>query len=187
MKSNNLKSTLIFSSCGTLAIVLLFSSFLVMTSDASDKNVTVEIDNELYDALLCVSNNSKSECDIQKINNDMNVLTDNTQSSFQSDTHEICFNDDELSSPKTDDNSSEIEINQSIDNDVLIIDDDIPLASSNFSDYCYHIIYGDTLSELSLRFDHSVNELATYNKIVDPDLIYAGDDLFIPNYSDSNN
>lgn len=42
------------------------------------------------------------------------------------------------------------------------------------------IIWGDTLSEIAVETGHSVSELAQVNGIVNPDLIYAGDVLVIP-------
>lgn len=44
----------------------------------------------------------------------------------------------------------------------------------------YHIKKGDTLSEISDKVSHSVDELAKYNKIDDVNLIYAGSALRIP-------
>ena len=65
---------------------------------------------------------------------------------------------------------------------------DIPLTDTGSSRYSvdadgnkvYHIIWGDTLSELAVEFGNSVDELAVYNHIPDPDLIYAEDDLYLP-------
>lgn len=45
----------------------------------------------------------------------------------------------------------------------------------------YRIQYGDTLSEISLEFNCSINTIATLNGISNPDLIYAGALLRIPN------
>lgn len=42
------------------------------------------------------------------------------------------------------------------------------------------IIWGDTLSEIAVETGHSVSELAQINGIANPDLIYAGDILVIP-------
>lgn len=48
-----------------------------------------------------------------------------------------------------------------------------------------HIIYtverGDTLSELALRFDTTVNEIASLNHITNINLIYVGETLRINN------
>lgn len=51
---------------------------------------------------------------------------------------------------------------------------------SRSDDEIYEIIWGDTLSELSLKFGVSVDALANYNQIRDPNLIYAGSALRIP-------
>ncbi len=65
----------------------------------------------------------------------------------------------------------------------------IPLTDAAEAPHCtvdvndgriYRIIWGDTLSELALEFDSSVDELAAYNHIPNPDLIYAEDDLYLP-------
>lgn len=47
-------------------------------------------------------------------------------------------------------------------------------------DRTYMIVPGDTLSELAQRYGVSVDLLADYNGIVDPDLIYAYDTLRVP-------
>ena len=44
----------------------------------------------------------------------------------------------------------------------------------------YRIQYGDTLSSIALRFGTTVNNIATYNGISNPNLIYAGEILRIP-------
>lgn len=43
----------------------------------------------------------------------------------------------------------------------------------------YQIVWGDTLSELALTFDTTVDELARQNNIKNVDLIYAGEYLII--------
>ena len=42
------------------------------------------------------------------------------------------------------------------------------------------IVWGDTLSELAVRYGTTVEALAEANGIADPDLIYAGDTLIVP-------
>ncbi len=51
----------------------------------------------------------------------------------------------------------------------------------------YIIQPGDTLSEIALETGFTVQELAEYNGIVDPNLIYAGDSLWIPTKVYDNN
>lgn len=51
--------------------------------------------------------------------------------------------------------------------------------SSNAT-FSYTIVYGDTLSEIALRYGTSVTELASLNGIANPNLIYAGETIQIP-------
>lgn len=44
----------------------------------------------------------------------------------------------------------------------------------------YQIVWGDTLSEIAVDHDVSLERLAEVNMVKDPDLIYAGDGLVIP-------
>lgn len=45
----------------------------------------------------------------------------------------------------------------------------------------YKIVYGDTLSEIALRYNTTIEELIKLNNIVNPNLIYAGTTIIIPN------
>ena len=45
----------------------------------------------------------------------------------------------------------------------------------------YKIRYGDTLSEIALAYNSSVSEIARLNNITNPNLIYAGRTILIPN------
>lgn len=45
----------------------------------------------------------------------------------------------------------------------------------------YKIVYGDTLSHIALRYKTTVNEIAKLNNIRNPNLIYAGTTIRIPN------
>lgn len=47
-------------------------------------------------------------------------------------------------------------------------------------DFKYTVVYGDTLSELSLRFNTTVQKLVEINNITNPNLIYVGQVLVIP-------
>lgn len=54
-------------------------------------------------------------------------------------------------------------------------------TDSNGVEYTVHeIVWGDTLSEISLETGISVDRLADYNHIDNPDLIYAGSALRVP-------
>ena len=58
---------------------------------------------------------------------------------------------------------------------------DLQMERLGFKKGGYTIKKGDTLSELAVRFDTSVKELLKANKkIKDPDLIFAGAKLNIP-------
>ena len=46
----------------------------------------------------------------------------------------------------------------------------------------YRIVWGDTLSELAVRFRTSVAYLAEVNGIQNPDLIREGATIYVPNY-----
>lgn len=47
-------------------------------------------------------------------------------------------------------------------------------------DFKYTVVYGDTLSELSLRFNTTVQKLVELNDIANPNLIYVGQVLIVP-------
>ena len=49
-----------------------------------------------------------------------------------------------------------------------------------YADSMYTVQYGDTLSSISLRFGVSVQAIANANSIVNPNYIYAGQTLIIP-------
>ena len=46
----------------------------------------------------------------------------------------------------------------------------------------YYVRYGDTLALIAARFGTTVNAIASYNGIYNPNLIYAGMLLYIPRY-----
>lgn len=53
-------------------------------------------------------------------------------------------------------------------------------GGSTSNTFSYTIVYGDTLSEIALRYGTTVAELANINGIANPNLIYAGETLQIP-------
>ncbi len=55
------------------------------------------------------------------------------------------------------------------------------LPGSNGQLIAYVIQRGDTLSAIALRFQTTVSTLASINHIANPDLIYAGDTIMVPN------
>lgn len=56
----------------------------------------------------------------------------------------------------------------------------ISYGGSTSNTFSYTIVYGDTLSEIALRYGTTVAELARINGIANPNLIYAGETLQIP-------
>ena len=58
-------------------------------------------------------------------------------------------------------------------------------STTNLGNECGKVLYtikrGDTLSEIATRYDTTVNEIATLNNISNPNLIYAGNIIRVPN------
>ncbi len=63
----------------------------------------------------------------------------------------------------------------------IIISENISSLGNECGKILYTIVRGDTLSELASRYNTTVNEIATLNNISNPNLIYAGDIIRIPN------
>ena len=59
--------------------------------------------------------------------------------------------------------------------------DTIPSLGNECGKILYTIRRGDTLSEIAARYDTTVNEIATLNNISNPNLIYAGNIIRVPN------
>lgn len=53
-------------------------------------------------------------------------------------------------------------------------------GGSTSNTFSYTIVYGDTLSEIALRYGTTIAELARINGIANPNLIYAGETIQIP-------
>lgn len=53
-------------------------------------------------------------------------------------------------------------------------------GGSTSNTFSYTIVYGDTLSEIALRYGTTIEELARINGIANPNLIYAGETIQIP-------
>lgn len=57
--------------------------------------------------------------------------------------------------------------------------------TTNLGNECGKVLYtikrGDTLSEIAAKYDTTVNEIATLNNISNPNLIYAGNIIRVPN------
>lgn len=57
----------------------------------------------------------------------------------------------------------------------------IPSLGNECGKILYTIRRGDTLSEIAAKYDTTVNEIATLNNISNPNLIYAGNIIRVPN------
>ena len=64
---------------------------------------------------------------------------------------------------------------------IVISVDTIPSLGNECGKILYTIRRGDTLSEIAARYDTTVNEIATLNNISNPNLIYAGNIIRVPN------
>ena len=53
-------------------------------------------------------------------------------------------------------------------------------VSDKTQDFLYKIQSGDTLGRIAKNFNVSVNDIITFNKIEDPDKIYADQEIIIP-------
>lgn len=147
MKSNFI-TTLLCGISGTLSFVLILSSILILSRSASAReDVTVELDEKLYNLLLTSS--ETSSIDNSSIENDNTIVNDYM----------------ELAEEDT----------------PLLYGVDMPdTGTDKNADLNYHIVWGDTLNSISERFHFTVDELASYNRISNPDLIYADTELLLP-------
>ena len=64
---------------------------------------------------------------------------------------------------------------------IVISVDTIPSLGNECGKILYTIRRGDTFSEIAARYDTTVNEIATLNNISNPNLIYAGNIIRVPN------
>lgn len=65
----------------------------------------------------------------------------------------------------------------------LILTSSTPSSNSNTSQVTYVVQSGDTLSAIALDHNTTVTELVTLNNIADPNLIYVGETLILPQAS----
>lgn len=169
MKKNNFKNTCIFAACGVICITLLGISTISFAKSmhTPDTNaLTVELDDSLYNGLLSLSSDNQSDSDVNNLY--------------------VIINGKEY--PVIENKDGQLVAQNVAPDDPFRTSADIPLSDTNSSrctvdangNKVYHIIWGDTLSELAYEFGNSVDELAVYNHIPDPNLIYAEDDLFLP-------
>lgn len=174
MNKNNFKNTCVFAACGVICITLLgisavsFAKTIYVSDDTSTLNV--RLDDSLYNGLLSLS------------------LSSDNQSSSDTNNLYVIINGREYP-VKENENGQLVAQNVGLDDPFNATNDLSLVHAADPSRYTvdangnkvYHIIWGDTLSELALEFGSSVDELAFYNHIPDPDLIYAEDDLYLPN------
>ncbi len=170
MKKNHFKDTCIFAVCGVICITLLGISTISFAKSMciSDTDTfTVELDDSLYNSLLSLSSDNQNNSDI----NNLFVLINGKEY------------------PVIEDKDGQLAAQNAGTGNLLIPPADIPLSDADSSsryvvdsdgNRIYHIIWGDTLSELALEFGSSVDELAVYNHIPNPNLIYAEGDLYLP-------
>lgn len=171
MDKNDFKNTCVFAACGVICVTLLGISTMsyadsMYTSDTDTLNI--ELDDSLYNGLLSLS------------------LSSDNQDSPDIDNLYVFINGKEY--PVIENEDGQLIAQSVIPDESLNTTADIPLTDTGSSRYSvdadgnkvYHIIWGDTLSELAVEFGNSVDELAVYNHIPDPNLIYAEDDLYLP-------
>lgn len=170
MNKNHFKNTCVFAACGVICITLLGVSTMsfaqsVYTSNADTLNI--ELDDSLYNGLLSLSSDNQRASDTDHL---YVIINGKEYPVIENEDGQLVAQNIEVSDP----------FNATAD--IPLAGDTEPLrytVDANGSKV-YHIIWGDTLSELALEFDNSVDELAIYNHIPDPNLIYAEDDLYIP-------
>ncbi|EOS29330.1 hypothetical protein C804_03508 [Lachnospiraceae bacterium A4] len=170
MDKNNFKNTCVFAACGVICITLLgisAMSFAGSMYTSGTDTLNVVLNEGLYNGLLSLSSDN--------------------QTTSSTDTLYVIINGKEYPVIENDDGQLVAQNVQSDDPSGSMADI-LPSDTAETSRFTvdasgnrvYHIIWGDTLSELALEFDSSVDELAVYNRIPDPNLIYAENDLYLP-------
>lgn len=157
-KMKNFKLRMIYGVCGALAFILLLSSMLIFPINPS-VDISIEVDKSMYSTIF-----EKSTAQSKSTNPAKN------QGSF--------------------DVSSTLELQLTDESTSLILDPDVPLSNNiesatasdnnNMMIDKYHIIWGDTLTEIANTYNYTVEELAQFNNISNPNLIYAGNDISFP-------
>lgn len=172
MEKNNFKNTCVFTACSVICITLLGISTMsfAKTMYVPDTNTfNVELDDNLYHGLLSLSQSSDNQ-DVSNTSNLYVIINGKEYPVIENEDGQLVAQNVGLDEP-------------------FHTTADIPLIDTAESSRCtvdangnrvYHIIWGDTLSELALEFGSSVDELAVHNHIPDPNLIYAEDDLYLP-------
>lgn len=170
MNKNYFKNTCVFAACGVICITLLGVSTMSFAQSVYTSNtdtLNIELDDSLYNGLLSLSSDNQRASDTDHL---YVIINGKEYPVIENEDGQLVAQNIEVSDP----------FNATAD--IPLVGDTEPLrytVDANGSKV-YHIIWGDTLSELALEFDNSVDELAIYNHIPDPNLIYAEDDLYIP-------
>lgn len=170
MNKNYFKNTCVFAACGVICITLLGVSTMSFAQSVYTSNtdtLNIELDDSLYNGLLSLSSDNQRASDTDHL---YVIINGKEYPVIENEDGQLVAQNIEVSDP----------FNATAD--IPLVGDTEPLrytVDTNGSKV-YHIIWGDTLSELALEFDNSVDELAIYNHIPDPNLIYAEDDLYIP-------
>lgn len=170
MNKNHFKNTCVFATCGVICITLLgvsTMSFAQSVYTSNTNTLNIELDDSLYNGLLSLSSDNQNVSDTDPL---YVIINGKEYPVIENEDGQLVAQNVEASDPF---NTTD---------DIPLVDDTEPLrytVDANGNKF-YHIIWGDTLSELALEFDNSVDELAIYNHIPDPNLIYAEDDLYLP-------
>lgn len=178
---DNFKYTCIFATCSAVTVALIGMSALsfakTVYANPTSSTINVEVDSNLYNGLVALADTDTSftKSDKSAIEN-LNVYINGK-------SYPVTENEDGQLIVENVDIPSDSEYSDILDNV------DVPLAQAIESskvtvdangNRIYHIVWGDTLSELALEFDSTVHELATLNHIPNVDLIYAGNDMYLP-------
>lgn len=184
LMKDNFKYTCVFATCSAITVALIGMSALsfakTVYANPTSSTINVEVDSNLYNGLVALADtdSSFSKADKSAIEN-LNVyingksypVTENADGQLIVENVEVQSNTDDTETDFTEIESIDIPLS-SIESSKVTVD-----ANGN---RIYHIVWGDTLSELALEFDSTVNELATLNHIPNVDLIYAGNDMYLP-------
>ncbi len=139
-----------------LLILCLFSGILFLSTGCGDKDKTEDTKNNETKQVEDKKNNSGSS-----ESNESNTKTDNNGSSTTDATKE----------------SSETKKNDTTDYSVWVANTTI---NTNKNQRSYKVIWGDTLWLISTAWEVPYQEIAAYNHIPNPDLIYVDQIIYNP-------
>ena len=177
LKSIDKNLTVTFVS-GVITATLLACSFgllsnLSLKSKNETNTISVELDQNLYSnlsSLLTPANVLAAESDTPfvPVDDELYVLIDGEQ-------YPVVETEDGLmviQNENIEDSSVPLAEAIGCEDPNIIVDE--------YGNRYYHIVWGDTLCEISSLLNYSVNELAEYNHIENINWIYAESDLRIP-------